>query len=214
MKYFPMFVSLENARCLVVGGGAVALRKTKKLLSYGAEITVTASQFLPEFYELERQGKVKLFNRAFLPADVECKKLVVAATDNRNVNSEVSKLCRKHNIPVNVADDKELCSFIFPATVERGPLSIGISTGGASPNAAVYIKEKIEALLPKEEENFEEILDHLAKMRAEVKKNVSEERVRAEIFSDLFDLCMEKGRPLKDEEYLELLRREEKHGEQ
>lgn len=212
MRYFPMFVPLATVPCLVVGGGAVALRKTKKLISYGASVTAAAPQFIPEFYELERQEKVMLLSRVFLPEDLEHRKLVVAATDDKNVNSEVSRICRKHNIPVNVADDKELCSFIFPATVERGSLSIGISSGGASPNAAVYIKEKIEALLPKEEENFEEILDYLAKMRAEVKKNISEEVVRAEIFSDLFDLCMEKGRPLADEEYLELLRREENHG--
>lgn len=145
MAYFPMFVELEGRPCLIVGGGAVALRKARRLLPYGPCLTVVAQSFVPELEALE--GAV-LCRRAFRPRDVEGQALVVAATGDGALNREIAALCRARRIPVNAVDDKDNCTFLFPALVRRGPLSIGISTGGASPTAAVYVKEKIEAALP------------------------------------------------------------------
>ena len=145
MAYFPMFVELEGRPCLIVGGGAVALRKARKLLPYGPCLTVVAQSFVPELEALEGAA---LCRRAFRPRDVEGQALVVAATGDGALNREIAALCRARRIPVNAVDDKDNCTFLFPALVRRGPLSIGISTGGASPTAAVYVKEKIEAALP------------------------------------------------------------------
>lgn len=200
MTYFPMFLKLENAPCLVAGGGAVALRKVKNLLSFGAEIMLVAPEIAPE---LEQLPKVHLAKRCFCPRDLDGMTLAVAATDNGEVNQEIARLCRARQIPVNVADQPEEGTFVFPAVVQKGSLTIGVSTGGASPAAAVYVKEKIASVLPGEDKHFQEILDYLARMRPVVKREVAEPHRKA-LFLRLFDLCMEKNRPLTQDEWAAL----------
>lgn len=206
MAYFPMFVELEGRPCLIVGGGAVALRKARKLLPYGPRLTVVAQSFVPE---LEAMGQAVLCHRAFCPQDVEGQTLVIAATGDGALNREIAALCRARRIPVNAVDDKDNCTFLFPAVVRRGPLSVGISTGGASPTAAVYVKEKIEAALPGTD-NWGRILEYLAAQRAPVRDAVPEEAARARLFAALFDACMEKRRPLEQAEFDALAARMEK----
>ena len=205
MTYFPMFLKLENAPCLVAGGGAVALRKVKTLLSFGAEIMLVAPEIAPE---LEKFPRVHLVKRRFCPEDLEGMTLAVAATDEADVNREIARLCRDRQIPVNVADQPEEGTFVFPAVLQKGSLTIGVSTGGASPAAAVYVKEKIASVLPGEDKHFQEILGYLAKMRPVVKQEVAEPHRKA-LFLRLFDLCMEKNRPLTQDEW-EALRQEGK----
>lgn len=212
MAYFPMFIQLEAAPCLVVGGGHVALRKVRKLLPYGAKLRVVAPRFLPELERLGAEAGLELLCRKFEPGDLPGSVLVIAATGDRSVNREIAALCRESGIPVNAVDDKEACSFLFPALVRRGPLSIGISTGGASPSAAVSIKERIEACLPvlrgeDGTDRFGEILRYLDSVRPRVKASIGEEGLRAKVFSALFDACMELGRPLAEEEYAALIGR-------
>ena len=112
---------------------------------------------------------------------------------------------------MNAVDDKDNCTFLFPALVRRGPLSIGISTGGASPTAAVYVKEKIEAALPGSD-SWNGILEYLAARRAPVRASVPDETARARLFAALFDACMEKGRPLEQAEFDALAARMEREG--
>ena len=126
------------------------------------------------------------------------------------MNRRIAALCRAAGIPVNAVDDKEACTFLFPALVRRGPLSIGISTGGASPSAAVFVKERVEACLPVPRDTdgadgFGEILAYLASLRPRVKGEIGEESLRAALFSALFDACLERGRPLTEEEYAALM---------
>lgn len=205
MTYFPMFLKLENAPCLVAGGGTVALRKVKTLLSFGAEITLVAPEIAPELEKLPQIHRIK---RCFCPQDLDGMTLAVAATDDKEVNREIARLCRARQIPVNVADQPEVGTFVFPAVVQKGSLTIGISTGGASPAAAVFVKEKIASVLPGEDRHFQEILDYLAGMRPIVKREVAEPHRKA-LFLRLFDLCMEKNRPLTQDEW-EALRQEGK----
>ena len=116
----------------------MALRKVEKLLPYGPRLTVVSPALLPE---LEAIPGLTLLRRAFSPQDLDEVFFVVAATDDQNLNREISALCRERRIPVNVVDDREACSFLFPALVRHGDLSVGISTGGASPTAAIWLKE-------------------------------------------------------------------------
>ena len=102
MAYFPMFVELEGRPCLIVGGGAVALRKARRLLPYGPCLTVVAQSFVPELEALEGAA---LCRRAFRPRDVEGQALVVAATGDGALNREIAALCRARRIPVNAVDD-------------------------------------------------------------------------------------------------------------
>lgn len=190
MAYFPFFMELSGREGLIVGGGAVALRKIRKLLPYGPQLTVAAAEFYPEVEEIP--GLI-LCRQPFSPELLEGKFFVIAATDDPTVNHWISALCRQRHIPVNVVDDRAACSFLFPALVKQGALSIGISTGGASPSAAIYLKEQIQALLP---DNFGDLLVWLDSLREEIKAAIPEERRRAAFFSQLFCACMQTGSPL------------------
>lgn len=193
MPLFPIFINLEGRRVLIVGGGHVALRKAERLSPYGADIFAVAPEFIPGFAGIPG---VTLLERRFEPGDIEGAALVIAATDDGELNAAVSELCRWENIPVNVVDDLEKCSFVFPALVQRGELSVGISTGGASPSAAQYVRRGVEQLVP---EGFEGILDFLSAHRAEVKAALPPER-RAAAFAALFERCLERGGPLSEAE--------------
>ena len=141
--------------------------------------------------------------RAFQPSDLhEDWAFVIAATDDSQTNHLIAAQCGHRRIPVNVVDDPAHCSFLFPALVQRGPFSVGISTGGASPTAAVWFREQIEGLVP---ERFEDILAWLHAQRAALKARMPEEQLRAAALRRLFAACMEKGAPLDDAEMEELL---------
>ena len=203
MGYFPFFVELAGQPGLIVGGGTVALRKVEKLLPYGPRLTVVSPALLPE---LEAIPGLTLLRRTFSPQDLEEVFFVVAATDDQNLNREISALCRERRIPVNVVDDREACSFLFPALVRHGDLSVGISTGGASPTAAIWLKEQVERLLP---ERFDEILEWLEGQRSGLKEACPLERQRSRIFAQLFAACLDQGGPLTDEQMRNILQEEE-----
>lgn len=195
MSYFPFFVDLSGRRGLIVGGGAVALRKIQKLLPYGPVLTAAAPAFCPG---LRDTAGVTLLERPFSPEDLDRCDFVIAATDDRALNHQIAELCGARRLPVNVADCKEDCSFLFPALIQRGALSVGISTGGAGPTAAVYLKERFTELLP---EGFEEILAFLETARETVKGALpGEEARRKRLLAQLFYDCMEVGRPLSQAE--------------
>ena len=206
MAYFPLFIELDETPCLIVGGGMVALRKAEKLLSYGARLTAVAPVFAPGWDTLSscpqpdtQPGRVTLLRRAFCPSDIDGQALVIAATDDAAVNAAIAAQCRAARIPVNAVDDPENCTFLFPALVRRGALSVGISTGGASPTAAACVRRRIEDALP-EGGVWEEILDVLAAQRPRVKACVPDEKARAKIFAALFEACMARGGPLEEQE--------------
>ena len=190
MPCFPMFVDLKGKRILVLGGGKVALRKVKKLQPFGGKINVVAPRVEPE---LEAIPNLEIRRHPFRLSDLWPRpELVIAATDDRQVNARAARACRGLRIPVNVADDGSDSSFLFPALVERGDFCAGISTGGDSPTAAVYFKERFEELIP---ERLEEILRFLDRKREELKKTLPDQSARAAAMRELLDTCLELGRP-------------------
>lgn len=199
MAYFPFFVELSGKKGLIIGGGTVALRKAEKLLPYGPELTLTAPRLLPE---LEALSGLTLLRRPFGPELLEGMYFVIAATGDLELNHHIAALCRARGILVNVVDDREHCSFLFPALVQDGPLSVGISTGGASPTAAVWVKERIAAALP---EDFGALLDWLESVRPAVRAALPEQNSHGPAFTRLFSACLELGRPLETEEWTALL---------
>lgn len=201
MPYFPFFVDLSEKSGLIVGGGTVALRKAEKLLPYGAQLTVAAPVICDALRELP--GLI-LLERPFSPELLEGKFFVIAATDDGKENRRIASLCAARGILVNAVDDRDACSFLFPALVQRGGLSIGISTGGASPTAAKELKRGIEALLP---DKFEKLLAFLDATRPKVKAALAREEDRAAFFSLLYAAVMQQGRALSEEEFAALLAR-------
>lgn len=201
MAYFPFFIELGGREGLVVGGGAVALRKVEKLLPYGPKLTVLAPEILPEFKKMD---SITCLEISFTPAALQGKDFVIAATDDAMLNQSIAQACQARRILVNVVDDPENCGFLFPALVKQGQLCVGISTGGASPSAAVYVKNRVAECLP---ENMEAILDYLSAIRQQVKEALPE-GCRGAVFKALFDACMDAGRPLTETELNALLCKE------
>lgn len=183
MGWFPFFIRLEGAHGLLVGGGRVALHKAEKLLPFGAQLTVVAPRICPPLAALPG---LTLCRRAFADSDLSpAPDFVIAATGDRALDRRIAALCRARRILVNVVDDPAACGFYFPALVQRGRLCIGISTGGASPTAAAWLRQKIEALLPP---GFDGILDRLAARREAVKAEGGSEAKRAERLQQAFAL--------------------------
>lgn len=199
MAYFPFFMDLSGKRGLVVGGGAVALRKIRKLLPYGPFLTVAAARISPEITSIPG---LELLREDFSPALLHGRFFVIAATDNRALNREIAALCTARGIPVNAVDDREACSFLFPALVKRGTLSVGISTGGASPSGAAWVKDRIEEILPDE---FGQLLAFLDARRQDVKAALPDEGARSACLKALFTACLQAGRPLSEAEFSGIL---------
>lgn len=148
MDYLPIFLKLQDRPCAVIGGGEVAARKVALLLEAGARVTVTAPELCDALGDRLRQGGIAYRAGAFTPAALHGMALVIAATDDRAVNAEVSRIAQEQRLPVNVVDDPELCSFILPAIVDRSPVVVAVSTGGAAPVLARLLRARLESLVP------------------------------------------------------------------
>lgn len=145
MEFFPIFLRLQQRQCLVVGSGVVAWRKASMLARAGAVVTVVAPVFDAAFANASGMHCIEsTFDDRYLDNMV----LVVAATDDAAVNIEVSRLAGLRNIPVNVVDNPELCSFILPSILDRSPLVVAFSSAGASPVLARMLRARFEALIP------------------------------------------------------------------
>ncbi len=148
MDFLPIFFNLKQKPSLVVGGGKVAARKVSLLLKAQSAVTVVAPKLSRELVEWLEEGKLTHMARDFADADIEKPVLVIAATNNKDVNKRVSELAQARGIPVNVVDDPALCSFITPSIIDRSPVQIAVSTGGASPVLARMIRTKLEGCIP------------------------------------------------------------------
>src|SRR5690606_17802800 len=149
MRHLPLFAMLNDRDCLIVGGGIVAERRAKLLLEAGARVTAIALELSDDLRTLAAgESRLVLEQREFSESLVEGYWLVVAATDDREVNARVAAAAERSQRFCNVVDDAELSSFIMPAIVDRDPVTIAISSGGASPVVSRWVKGVIESLLP------------------------------------------------------------------
>ncbi|MEH6387742.1 MAG: siroheme synthase CysG [Pseudomonas profundi] len=148
MDYLPLFHNLQGRLVLVVGGGEIALRKSRLLCEAGAVLRVVASRVEAQLKELVDQSGGECFERPYQQADLDGAQLVVAATDDGPLNAQVSADAQALNLPVNVVDAPELCSVIFPAIVDRSPLMIAISSGSHAPVLSRLTRARIETLFP------------------------------------------------------------------
>ena len=147
-SYFPIFLRLRGSRVLVVGGGEVAARKIRLLLRAGPRIEVVAALLNAELEALVDAGSIEHVAGEFSPERVTGCRLVIAATDDRLLNRAVAAAADAAQVPVNAVDDAGHSSFITPSIVDRAPLQVAISTGGAAPVLARRLREKVEAWLP------------------------------------------------------------------
>ncbi|NVK24951.1 MAG: hypothetical protein HWE10_08485 [Gammaproteobacteria bacterium] len=147
MKTLPIFVSIVDKPILVVGGGDVAQRKIQTALKAGAKVTVVSLEFCQPILDIQNEN-LHLLLQAYTPDLINDKWLVIAATDDNEVNDTVHKDALAQKVFVNVVDDPARCHFIFPAIIDRSPIVVAISSGGEAPVLARLWKEKFESLMP------------------------------------------------------------------
>lgn len=163
----PIFIHIHNRRCLVVGGGRVAARKLRTLARAGANITLVAPQLDTVLARSVDALAVTHISREFEDSDVSDYALVVAATDSLTINERIAGLAKGKGIPVNVANQPELGTFIFPSVIDREPVTIAVSTGGSSPALARWLRGHLETIIP---DRFGELARLIACYRETVKR--------------------------------------------
>ena len=170
----PLFIELEGRRCLIVGGGAVAVRKARSLAAAGARVNVVAPEADPALASI---AGCEVALRAFAPGDVDGCALVVVATDDRELNRCVAGACRERGIPVNAVDDPANCTVHFPAVCRRGPITIAVSSGGTCPVAAKIARDRAGRAIP---DGFAAAAERLGARREALKREYPDpgERMR------------------------------------
>ncbi|MDP2762477.1 MAG: siroheme synthase CysG [Sideroxyarcus sp.] len=181
MDYLPIFAKIKNKLCLVVGGGEVGKRKARVLLEAGAKVRVVAPEINPA---LGAMHGIEPIIARFEEKHLGGVSLVIAATNDRSVNRHVSELAQARNIPVNVVDDPGLCSFIMPAIMDRSPLMVAFSSGGASPVLTRMMRGKLEAAIP---QNYARLAGFAERFRELVKQRVTNPAKRRIFWENALD---------------------------
>ena len=204
MALFPFFIDIKDKKALLIGGGKHSLEKIEKLRPFEVRLQVIATEVCQE---IEENTAIELFRREFSEDDLtEDLAFVIAASEDAELNHQISSLCKKKRILVNVVDDQPYCQFIFPSLVTRGNLSVGICTAGASPAVGVRLRKQVEELLP---DQTEEILDWLASKRPYIAEHIVNGKKRFAFYHKLAGICMDENRVLSEEEFLELIKAED-----
>ena len=172
---YPMNIELKNVRCVVLGGGHVALRKVKTLLLAEAEVVVIAPTADEEILRLAAEGKISYSRASYEHGDLMGARLVILATNDSEVNKAAADEARELGILVNAPREPERSDFSVPASLRRGSLLLTVSTGNNSPGLARFIREKLEEDFP---ECFSEWLEVLHKLRNEMKEKLPTSRDR------------------------------------
>jgi len=187
--HYPMRVDLQGRRCLLVGGGRVAERKVSGLLTCEARVDVVSPTATARLEGLAATGAIRLARRPVRSGDLVGSFLVVVATDDREVNRRIAAEVRAAGVLVNVADDPGACTFLVPAVLRRGDLTLAISTGGGSPALAKKLRQRLEQTIGPEYEAF---LAALRGLRARAQETIADPEERQALYrraleSDLFE---------------------------
>jgi len=162
-EFFPVFLNLKNKLCIIIGGGKVAERKVENLLTSQAKVKVISPEVTLKLKKLAEEGKIEWERRVYKKGDLDSAWLVIAATDNPEIQKEIFKEAEEKHIFCNVVDVPELCSFIVPSTIRKGLLTIAISTSGASPAVARRLRETLEEIIGEEYALYVELMKDLRK---------------------------------------------------
>ena len=184
MDLLPIFLNIKNKKCVVVGGGEVAFRKATLLLRAGANLHIVAPLVSDELRKLRVDRDCTITLKKFEEADLNDAILVVAATDDLEINERVSVIASKLNIPVNVVDQPHLCSFIMPSIVDRSPIVVAISSGGTSPILTRKLKELNETMIPG---RIDKLAELLGSFRGRVKNEIDDFSERIRFWENVLD---------------------------
>jgi siroheme synthase-like protein len=208
MAHFPIFIDIESKRTLVIGGGRVAARKVETLRQYGAAVRVISPEICKEITTLfssPDQAGCSIVKKApsgeELEDEIREAVLVVAASGDRETNHLTAQISQRLGVPVNVVDEPSECTFLFPAVVKKGNISVGINTGGQSPIVSARIRRETEENIP---DYYADIADQLGALRQEIRERIPEVGMRRTFLKKAAALAFEKGRALTEVEIEEI----------
>ncbi|MEH7545548.1 precorrin-2 dehydrogenase/sirohydrochlorin ferrochelatase family protein [Neobacillus vireti] len=176
---YPIMLQLDTKKVVVIGGGRVAERKVRGLLGTGAQVVVISPEATGEIQTLFLDGKIVWEKKFFSAEDLRGAALIFAATDDKDINQSVKSLAEKQQL-VTVADDPDISDFHLPAHVQRGRLSIAVSTGGASPTLAKKLRAELEKIF---DERYEEYLEFLFTARQWILKEVKDPALKRKLLT-------------------------------
>jgi len=182
--FYPVFIDLQNRPVLVVGGGTVAERKVESLLEAGARVTVVSPEVKNSLLDHASQQRIALHQRQFVSTDMDGVLLVVSATDDAATQREVASLALSKNVLVNTVDRPDLCSFIVPAILRRGDITLAISTSGKSPSLAAALRTRFDRVLT---EDMARTASLLGVVRPEVHERFPGSDERKRVFDRIID---------------------------
>ena len=182
VHYYPIFLKVENRPCLVVGGGEVGARKVKTLLSCGASVALVSVEVVDWLEEKIRKGAVDLVGNHYEEKQLEGCFLVIAATDDLELNRRIARDAEKRGLLCNVVDYPQEGNFILPGLIQRGALTLAISTSGKSPALARQIREDLEQRYGAE---YAEFLEIMGAVRSRLLRQSQDSRANKEKFDRL-----------------------------
>ncbi len=183
-KLYPISLKIKNSKCLVVGGGQVALRKVNSLLACGADLVVVSPEAVETIQIMFGQGKINYIKDIYKERYLEGCFIVVGATNCRKTNAKIFQHCQKRGLLINVVDNPEFCNFYVPAVIQRRSLQISVSTEGKCPLLAKKIKEHLSSLYPEE---YGDILDILGELRQAIFMRTKDPQERSMMLSALLE---------------------------
>ena len=180
--YYPIYLDIEGRNVVIIGGGNVCARKAETMMNYGARVTIVSPEFTEEIEKWAAEGCLALRRKRYDVSDLGDANIVIASTDDQQVNEAIAADCRARRIPVNVVDVTPLCEFIVPAIIEKGSIQIAVSTGGKSPALARTLKEDLQRAIGPE---YAEVNDVLGSLRSAAKEKLPTDIDRKRFFDGI-----------------------------
>jgi len=184
MINLPIFIKLQSQHCLVVGGGVVATRKIKQLLTADAQVFVVASDIGDELKNINESGEVHYIKQSYNEEHLEGKQLVIAATNDRQLNTEIAEQAKTKGILVNVVDNPEAGNFILPSIIDRSPIVIAVSTSGVAPVLTKLLSTRIETIVPF---SYGKLAALIGQFRSLVKEKIPDRKDRRRFWENVLD---------------------------
>lgn len=180
--YYPLLLDITQRPSIVIGGGRVAERKVVGLLRFNGKVRVISPEITAKIASLQKENRIEVIRRPYEEGDLQEAALCFAATDDRETNQRITEEAHRIGIPVNVVDDPQLCSFIVPAIIKRGPIIVSVSTLGHSPSLSKRLAEEIEGYIIR---GFIEYARIMGRFRRLLIKDVKERKRRKEIMDEI-----------------------------
>lgn len=195
--YYPIYLDIESRRCLIIGGGTVALRKALTLLDFGARVVIVSPRLCAGVKKLLSENRIEVLHREFQPGDLKMTAIAIAATASHSTNARVAAEGHRAGVFVNAVDDQANCDFILPAYMRRGGITIAVSTSGMSPALARKIRSRIEKDIGKEYESLAIVVEDVRRQLKEEHVRISIARWQQALDLEVLTELIRKGQPLK-----------------